>query len=478
MRLFKNVLLNAVLATAIVPNVNIDQTNTRGNDPSLDSLSLPNLLTIDSLSRINNYQLSSVTFDQGRLLMEQRGSIWSKSFIPSNDFTVEVVFRSSGKSQDIQFSDNGLNLWLLDDGKSQSLDQYDGFRFAINNVDTQGLKIFNNDGTKNAENGLDVSIGDCQFRYLESDVPFTLRISHSDNWFKVQVDNNLCFKTDRVKLPQNQNFKLGITSNSNPQSQEVFEILSVKVWDKLTEDAVDDHGLMADGELKVDVKKIVDGSQQQKDEGYVKPSVLRESLMERARRHREETERPQQQQQQDKSNQGSQSNDFSVVLNKLSHLEYLVNDLPKNFDPSSSSSQNDQFDQLVQSQSNINSAIQETRDIVNDLKETFIQQYAQLLQAVSDLNQKVIGEVREQHFSMEEIGKKVDLLMNEHKEVQYQYRKQNEQRGQESSHTMSSSDSVFDKLIKWILVPLMIVLLALVVFVYRLRHDIKHSKLL
>ena len=343
-------------------------------------------------------------------------------------------------------------------------------------MDIQGLKIFNNDGTNNVDNGLDVSIGDCQFRYLESDVPFTLRISYSDKWFKVQVDNNLCFKTDKIKLPQNQNFKLGVTSNTNSQSQETFEILAIKVWDKLTEDALDDHGLMVEGELKVDVKKIVDGSQQIQDEDHVKPRVIRESLMERARKHREEMERAQNL---DISNIGSQNNDFLLILDKLNHLEYLVNDLPNSYNPSSQGTKNDQVGgALSQSQNDITNAIKETRDTINGLKETFVQQYAQLLQAVSDLNHKVIGEVREQHYGMEEIGKKVDLLMSEHKEVQHQYKKQSEQMGQKSAHVVSPSDSTFDKLIKWILIPLMIVLLALVVFVYRLRHDIKHSKLL
>lgn len=277
-------------------------------------------------------------------------------------------------------------------------------------------------------------------------------------------------------MPQNQNFKLGVTSNTNSQSQETFEILAIKVWDKLTEDALDDHGLMVEGELKVDVKKIVDGSQQIQDEDHVKPRVIRESLMERARKHREEMERAQNL---DISNIGSQNNDFLLILDKLNHLEYLVNDLPNSYNPSSQGTKNDQVGgALSQSQNDITNAIKETRDTINGLKETFVQQYAQLLQAVSDLNHKVIGEVREQHYGMEEIGKKVDLLMSEHKEVQHQYKKQSEQMGQKSAHVVSPSDSTFDKLIKWILIPLMIVLLALVVFVYRLRHDIKHSKLL
>ena len=133
----------------------------------------------------------------------------------------------------------------------------------------------------------------------------------------------------------------------------------------------------------------------------------------------------------------------------------LVNDLPNSYNPSSQGTKNDQVGgALSQSQNDITNAIKETRDTINGLKETFVQQYAQLLQAVSDLNHKVIGEVREQHYGMEEIGKKVDLLMSEHKEVQHQYKKQSEQMGQKSAHVVSPSDSTFDKLIKWILIPL------------------------
>lgn len=137
MHLFKTVLLNAISVAAIVPNVNIRQQNNRDLESNLESISLPNLLTLESISQISNYETNGITFDQGRLLMKQQGLLWSKSFIPSKEFTAEIVFRSSGKSQDIQFLDNGLNVWLLDDRKSQGLDAYDGFKFAINNVDTQ-----------------------------------------------------------------------------------------------------------------------------------------------------------------------------------------------------------------------------------------------------------------------------------------------------------------------------------------------------
>lgn len=85
----------------------------------------------------------------------------------------------------------------------------------------------------------------------------------------------------------------------------------------------------------------------------------------------------------------------------------------------------------------------------------------------------MIGEVREQQYSMEEIGKKVDLLMANHKEISYQYKQQGTALDQ-----YSNQSGIANTLIKWILIPVVAVIIVLTVVVSRLRHDIKHSKLL
>ncbi|KAI5962655.1 uncharacterized protein KGF55_003731 [Candida pseudojiufengensis] len=485
-------LVNLALAIAYIPDINIDQhqqqqqqqqqLNTKPTSEIIDELSLNNLLQINYKSDISTYQLSNgIKFDSGRLLFSKLDSMWSNLNLPtSNEFTIEIVFRSTGKSQDIRFSDNNLAIWIYDDSISTiGSKNFDGFKFLINNNQQQGLKIFNNDGSDAEKFNLDESLGDCQFRYLESDVPFTLRISYSNlkNWFKIQVDNNLCFKTNHVKIPVG-NYKLGLTSFINSQSNEEFEILGLKVWDKVIEDAIDDHGIMIDGELKVDtITKVVDTP---KDD-HVRPNVVRESLMERARKHREEMLMMEQQMNQ--NNEIKNQPDLSIVLDRLNDLEFSIADLSKivgsNGISSSSSSSNSPSSQEI---SELKELIQQSQSVVNNLQNIIAKQYIELLDSVSQLNQKLIGEVREQHFGMEEISKKVDLLMNEHKEVKYQYQKQKieeESLNSNDKPRISNNDGViFDKIIKWILIPLIIVLLALVVFVYRLRHDIKHSKLL
>lgn len=511
MRLSSLFLLNAVIAPITLAAPSSQQQP--NPPPSLDLLSLSDLLKIDKVSDVKNYAVSdTVSFDQGRLLLGQQGSLWTKnklSLQKSNEFTYEVVFRSSGKSNDIQFRENGLNVWLVDDRSPKTAksglgsEVFDGFKFAVNNRDQQGLKIFNNDGNQRVpavDDSLELSLGDCQFRYLESDVPFTLRISYSanKNWFKVQVDNNLCFKTDQIQLPPKSDWVFGITSVVNSASKELFEILEVNVWDKLTEDAVDDHGLMDGEELKVDVEEKVVNNEGGEKAGaipeHASPAQIRQSLMERARQHREETAKANGGNNNNNNNNNAQKQNepristklaptgdsIQLVLNKLDQLEIALADL------SASSPRGANENSQGGGSGGVSVQVQETKDILVELRQTFITQYAELLQAIQLLNQKVIGEVREQHVGMEEISKKVDLLMNEHKEVQHQYINHYKQQERQKAEGISipggekesNSDTLADKLIKWVLIPLMIVLLALVVFVYRLRHDIKHSKLL
>ena len=65
----------------------------------------------------------------------------------------------------------------------------------------------------------------------------------------------------------------------------------------------------------------------------------------------------------------------------------------------------------------LKSTVTDTKQAVVDLQNVLVKQYSQMLDSIAQLNQKVIGEVREQHYGMEELSRKVDLLMNNHKEI-------------------------------------------------------------
>ena len=219
-------------------------------------------------------------------------------------------------------------------------------------------------------------------------------------------------------------------------------------------------------EIKIDVETEV------KNDNQVKPNHIRESLMERAQRLRKEaidSER------QNLKNQDSNTNSqLDLILSKLNYLEVSLTGLNGGEDDSQILSINKEITGLNNVFAELKSTVTDTKQAVVDLQNVLVKQYSQMLDSIAQLNQKVIGEVREQHYGMEELSRKVDLLMNNHKEIAYQYEKTR----QDTQGEASKLGNVIDKLLKWILFPLVLILLVLVIFVYRLRHDIKHSKLL
>ncbi|RCK63409.1 Protein EMP46 [Candida viswanathii] len=459
------------LVAAAIPNVGKVSSQIAPNP----HYSLPNLLTVESKNDINNWEISDdIQFDNGRLLLGQSSYIWGKYKIPTQNkqWTIELVFRSSGLDADKAYSENGLTVWLLNDngGRISPSNKFDGFKLEINNREQPGLKLYNNDGSQEITTDLNHALGQCKFQYLESDVPFTLRVSYEENrWFKIQMDNNLCFKTDKIKIPFN-DVLLGVTSDVSPKSKEQYEILGLRTWERITEDAIDDHGLMVGDEIRIDVKNQV-----QSDPG-AKPGQIRESLMERAQRVRQEMlkkQREEEEAQQKQGGGGSNSDgSLDLILSKLNNLEISVNTLNNLEEDAEIIAINNKIKELNDAQEALKSTVVDTKQAVVDLQQTLVKQYSQMLDAIGQLNQKVIGEVREQHSGMEELSKKVDLLMNNHKEISYQYQ------AAKDTESAQGKGTTVDTLMKWVLFPLMLVLLVLVVFVYRLRHDIKHSKLL
>lgn len=444
------------------------------NEQNVSPLSLPNLLNIQKLTELHeNWNiLGEVRLDTGRLLIENTGGIWSIPYLEgTKDWTVELVFRSTGSgTSDLQFSaTNGLSFWLINPDNSlpissQNVDnfggpsEYDGFQFLVNNQDINGLKIFNNDGSKRVDNKLEKSVGSCAFNFLDSLIPFTMRVSYSEpkKWFKVQIDNELCFKTDQIVFPNDiSNFVLGITGSVDKSSKEIFEILRLEVWNHLTNDAIDDHGLMSEGQVHVTVAST--------PEEVVPSRIVRESLLERNRKHREEIQRQIQE----------DNNSLKDVHQKLDHLEIILETLEKSvsYDTKSIDSQIQEL-KLVQNEQR--KIVSELGKNLENFEQTITQQYSQMLGAFSKLNEKVIGEVREQHYGMEELSRKVDLLMSNHREISDQYKHQN-------AHTIESREdmsNLINSVVKFFLIPVVIALIALTIFVYKVKHEIKHSKLL
>lgn len=417
-------------------------------------LSLPNLLTINDPSELdlNWERYDNIRLDTGRLLIGAGGgALWLSAGLANSadEWTVELVVRSTGTSErDLEFHDtNSVSLWFTADkitsGVVAATAQYDGIQVVLLNRGSKGLKVFLNDGVLYVEGDVANSVGLCDFNYLDLGIPFTVRVSYSRDgvgegaWFKVQVDNNLCFRTDTIAVPPAMgDLRFGVTASVASRSLEEFEILKLDVWNHLTADALDDHGLMGDGVVV-------------EEKSHVPPAAIRQLLMERTRQAREAM---QQQPQSEAPASGSAPASGPVPLELLLQLDAISRQID--------AWGGGQRESLAQVQHDIDT-----------FKTTLSQQFAQLLSAVSKLNERVIGEVREQQHGMDDLARKVDLLMANHKEVAYQYQRDTER----------PQEDIFDRFvarIKWFLIPLCVGVMVLTGFIYRLRHDIKHSKLL
>lgn len=451
------------LVSAIVPEVGQLSNTYSGSQEEPGHQSLPDLLQINDIKDLDlTWESYNLRYDTGRLILDKgAGSLWSIAQLANSgdEWTAELTFRSSGtSSQDGQFHDNGIALWFVDPENTPITTSatenfggpsyYDGFQILINNKESSGLRVFMNDGSVARQNHLSDSIGNCGFNYLDSTIPFTVRVSYSKirRWFKVQVDNNLCFKTDTITIPSTvSDFRFGVTANSNPQSLETFEVLKLSIWSTLTEDAIDDHGLMADGSVKVQYKTVVVG-----DEGnHVQPAQIRQSLMERTRQY----------QQQMAGERGTSDQD--ILLNEIASLSSRFQTLENVIAGLGNSQSSGGYD---------GQAISRLQGDLQSFQLTITDQFSNMVDALSTLNQKVIGEVREHQHGMDELSRKVDLLMANHKEIAHQY--------SSKPNYEASTSEITTTVIRWVLTPVVLCIVVLSVFIYRLRHDIKHSKLL
>lgn len=459
---------------AIVPDAPLMDASS--NKPAPGYQSLPDLFTVADVKDLKNFDVGgSLKLDAGRLVFDNgQGYIWSKSTVPNSkdEWTIDLVFRNSEivDTNDHSFVDfNGFSFWLVQKSLTPSIGRdtsnfggpstFDGFQFLVNNKEKSGLKIFANDGSKQITNQLDSALGTCSFQYLDSMVPFTLRISYSasKNVFKVQVDNNLCFKTDALTFKNlNEDMTFGVTGGVHPDSKEYWEILKLNVHSQLTEDAIDDHGIISDGG-----KRVVTVVEEKNEAPNFHPSQTRESLMERTRKWIEQERKLQEQQRQTAQDALNQAPDhLSDVSSKLSLLESLL----KEDDHLRGGHTSQLLEKIIEAQV-------EQMKMLNDLS----QRYSKLEQITSsqikEAVSSIVGDIRTQRQEIADISRRLNVVV-EHGE------KQANNAPITSHGAQPDFSEFFSKVIKWVLLPIVIGITVLSVFVHRLRRDIKHSKLL
>lgn len=176
-----------------------------------------------------------------------KGSLWTKNaYTLGTSFTAEWTVRSTnhrGKSP------GGLALWFVNANSPQDTElfngpsKFEGLQLLIdNNGELEStLRGQLNDGTQQftSANIYDKTFGSCLLAYQDSTVPLTVRLTYdsaNEHFFKVQVDNRVCFQTKKIHFPA-ENYKFGITA-TNADNEESFELLQLEVFDGVLEEAL------------------------------------------------------------------------------------------------------------------------------------------------------------------------------------------------------------------------------------------------
>lgn len=215
-----------------------------------EGLSLPDLVQVNNLPATWSSG-ESAKLVEGRVMLTpnkaSKGSLWAKKdYSLSKSFSLEWTVRSvnyEGRSK------GGMALWFLasqspaDKALFNGPSNFDGLQLLIANGGELGpmLRGQLNDGTDSftEENVFDKSFASCLLAYQDSTVPLTIRLAYDssdDHLLKVQVDNRVCFQTRKAMFPQGQ-YKIGVTA-SNGDNNESFEVLEFKFFDGIVEDVL------------------------------------------------------------------------------------------------------------------------------------------------------------------------------------------------------------------------------------------------
>lgn len=216
------------------------------------ALSLPDLISVSSIPK-SWMAGESAKLEEGRIRLTptqgSKGSLWEKENYKLQDsFTVEWTFRSvnyEGKNE------GGMAFWFLNpNGKSDLTDKtlyngpskFDGLQLLLDNNGplSSTMRAHLNDGgdafTKS--NIYDRTFASCLMGYQESSVPATLRLTYDRD-----SDNLLKLQIDNKVCFQTRKvrlpegeYRIGVTAE-NGNTPESFEILKMAIYDGPTEDS-------------------------------------------------------------------------------------------------------------------------------------------------------------------------------------------------------------------------------------------------
>ncbi|ODV93629.1 hypothetical protein PACTADRAFT_51405 [Pachysolen tannophilus NRRL Y-2460] len=469
----------------------------------VDESSLINLSQLKDITELKNYNwdFSDATkFDNGRFVLTPKtdfylsnseedeiiGGIWNRDPVSlSNGFTFETTLRSIGNAGGDTGA--GLSIWFVQKHDNSKVNYggpaiYDGLQILIA---SNSVRSFLNDGSKPVD--LSTPFSTCYSPFQKSEVPTTFRLSYEQGWFKLSIDNRLCFHTEVIKFEDLSKFKIGITAKSNKiaTKHEQFELLKFETYNRVTEEAkLEDKGILV-SQPKVVTKIVEDLGAGAKP---TETAAKYQDFSSRQQRLRESVKKTPS----STYNTGEILDKLSLVegsnadlLSKIENLQTILlssvgSDKGKgsNFDKETLIQSADQYQNLVKS---VNGNSDHLKELTMKVLET-----SQMIDNIDRMVNAKFIEVEKLINSnvakkLESIESRVIRNSNDlYDKIIYKLGEL--ELSQQSTNQLSVSGSKaiasLNSRIRWIIITVILVIAALSMFLYRLRNDVKHGKII
>ncbi|KAF3171349.1 hypothetical protein TWF106_006562 [Orbilia oligospora] len=182
----------------------------------------------------------------------QRAAIWSDHSNHNEQWEFHVPFRASGPER----AGGSLQIWYTYRGSSvtgtssiYTAKPFDGLAIVIDSQGGRGqIRGYLNDGTTDYSihhHPQSLAFGQCDAAYRNLGRPSDLKISYThDHGLRVELDDHICFETNKIKLPSNYRWGVSAASAENPDSFELFglKLALHKEWeDHHVDQHSDDH---------------------------------------------------------------------------------------------------------------------------------------------------------------------------------------------------------------------------------------------
>ncbi|MCJ1248023.1 hypothetical protein MMC30_005238 [Trapelia coarctata] len=161
----------------------------------------------------------------------RRGALWTDGGVNKPEWSADFQFRATGP----EHGGGNLQVWYTKEGRAEigtssiyTVNKFQGLVLVIDMYGGRGGSIrgFLNDGTidfKQQHHIESLSFGHCDYSYRNLGRLTKLQLKQDSQGFEVNVDDNLCFKNEKILLPLDNYFGITAASSDNPDSFEIYK---------------------------------------------------------------------------------------------------------------------------------------------------------------------------------------------------------------------------------------------------------------